>query len=382
LSEYIAGTWRVLRQSLVGSVTLLSTDLPWQELSSEHWTRPASAVGRGLLIGVPLLLIFWNFLASADAFFEQLSISLFEWVFAHLLTHLFFAAGIAWLCGGFVRETLLAPTWSGLRGHSPPRWSLGIIEIGVVLGLLNLLFLTFVIVQFRYLFGGIETIASLPGLTVATYARRGFFELVALTALVLPLLLSAHYLSPKGNPRHEQAFRGFAGTLVMLLFVIMGSAGQRMWLYQQLYGLTELRFYTTAFMGWLAAIFLWFTVTVLRGRRERFAFGVLMSGGATVVLLNLLNPDALIARTNLHRTDAPFDYQYVTSLSADVVPTLSRALPQLNGETQRTVVALLCARWQQPTSTDWRSWNWSRAAARHLVATLSPDSQETEGMVH
>jgi hypothetical protein len=333
------------------------------------------------LIGAPLLLIFWNFLASADAFFEQLSMSLFEWIFAHLLTHLFFVAGIAWLCGGFLRETLLAPTWPGLQGRSPPRWSLGVIEIGVVLGLLNLLFLAFVIVQFRYLFGGVETITSSPGLTVAAYARRGFFELVTVTALVLPLLLSAHCLLPKGDPRHEQAFRGFAGTLVVLLFVIMGSAGQRMWLYQQLYGLTELRFYATAFMGWLAVIFLWFTATVLRGRHERFAFGVLMSGGTGVVLLNLLNPDAVIARTNLHRTDAPFDYRYVTSLSADIVPILSGALPQLDGDIQRTVVALLRARWQQPTSTDWRSWNWSRASARHLVAALSPDSQPTEGTV-
>jgi len=376
LSEYMTGAWRVLGQSLTGSATVLSADLPWQELSSERWVGPASAVGRGLLIGTPLLLIFWNFFASADAFFEQLSMSLFEWLFAHLLTHLFFAAGIAWLCGGFLRETLLAPIWSSPQGSSPPRWTLSIIEICVALGLLNLLFLAFVIVQFRYLFGGVETITSSPGLTVAIYARRGFFELVTVSALVLPVLLSAHWLLEKNNPRHEQVFYGCAGILVVLLFVIMGSAMQRMWLYQHLYGLTELRFYTTVFMGWLAVVFLWFWATVLRGKRERFAFGVLVSGGVVVILLNLFNPDAVIARTNLNRRGAAFDYHYVTSLSADVVPTLVKALPQMNEETRQTVLALLRTRWLQTTSNDWRSWNWSRASAVRLVE-VRPASQPT-----
>ena len=74
------------------------------------------------------------------------------------------------------------------------------------------------------------------------------------------------------------------------------------------YGLTEERLYATAFMGWLAAVFLWFAATVMAGRRERFAFGAIVAGFLLVIVLSALNPDALIARTNLARakTGRPF----------------------------------------------------------------------------
>jgi hypothetical protein len=54
---------------------------------------------------------------------------------------------------------------------------LGPVELSIVLGLLDILFLAFVLVQFRYLFGGAELVRVSTSLTYAEYARRGFFEL-------------------------------------------------------------------------------------------------------------------------------------------------------------------------------------------------------------
>src|SRR5207247_1416024 len=118
----------------------------------------------------------------------------------------------------------------------------------------NALFLAFVVVQAPYLFGGAALVVGRAGLTVAQYARRGFFELVTVAALVLPVLLLIHHLLRREQPVHERVFRLLAGTLVSLLYVVVASAVQRMLLYQHLFGLTELRLYTTAFMGWLAAV--------------------------------------------------------------------------------------------------------------------------------
>ncbi len=105
---------------------------------------------------------------------------------------------------------------------------------------------------------------------------------------------------------------GILGALVVLLLVIMASALQRMRLYQEEFGLTELRLYTTAFMGWLALVFGWFLLTVLPGRRERFAFGALAVRFAVVGLLDALNPDALIVGINAQRQNSPrpFDAYY------------------------------------------------------------------------
>ena len=101
----------------------------------------------------------------------------------------------------------------------------------------------------------------------------------------------------------------------------MASATQRMRLYQSEYGQTELRLYVTAFMAWLALVFVWFALTVLRDRRERFAFGALLSAFGLIAALHVLNPDAAIVRANaaLARAGHSFDVDYALSLSADAV---------------------------------------------------------------
>jgi hypothetical protein len=140
-----------------------------------------------------------------------------------------------------------------------------------------------------------------------------------------------------------------------------------MLLYVQAFGLTELRFYTTAFMIWLAGVFGWFVWTVLRGGRARFAFGALVQAMALLAGLHVLNPDALITRVDAARaaTGAPFDAAYVAGeLSADAVPALLHAWPRLHPVERRTVAARLLARWGDPAPRDWRSWNWSESRAR------------------
>jgi hypothetical protein len=163
--------------------------------------------------------------------------------------------------------------------------------------------------------------------------------------------------------------------LVVLLFAIMASAVQRIRLYQETYGLTELRLHTTAFMGWLALVFLWFVATVLRERRELFAFGALAGGFVVIALLNTFNPDALIIRANAALADSPasnraFDVVYGVSLSADAVPALITALPSLDADRQRVIAVRLLGDAEQPS--DWRNWNHARWSARNTIETHRP----------
>ena len=67
--------------------------------------------------------------------------------------------------------SLLAQGRANLTVRCPEFLSLGIVEVGTVLGLLGLLFLAFVAVQVRYLFGGAERVVSTAGMTYAEYAR-------------------------------------------------------------------------------------------------------------------------------------------------------------------------------------------------------------------
>jgi len=240
--------------------------------------------------------------------------------------------------------------------------------------LLNLLFLSFVLVQIRYFFGGAATVQATAGLTYAQYARSGFFELVWVAALVLPLLLGLHWLQRPGDVRAQRLFSWQAGVQVALLFVIMASALARMRLYQSEYGLTELRLYTTAFMGWLAVVFVWFAATVLRGRRERFAFGTAACAFGLVLALHVVNPDDMIIRANLAQAGKgrAFDAEYAASLSADAVPALTAALPSLPLTVQGTLAARLLPLWSH-NPNDWRSWSFARALAFHSVQSHRAD---------
>jgi hypothetical protein len=242
------------------------------------------------------------------------------------------------------------------------------VETGVVLAALDALFAAFVVVQFRSFFGGYAFVEQTTGLTYAAYARRGFFELVAVVALALPLLIAADWVVRSRSRRDLVVFRALAGLLVLLLFVVMASALERMRLYQNAYGLTELRLYSTAFMLWLGATSCWFVATVLRGRRRRFAVGMVLSGLAAVLALNVLNPDALVARTNVDRASSgrTLDAGYVTRLSADAVPTLVGRLDRIEPSARRVVARELLQRWGHGGG-DWRTWSVARRAAERAV---------------
>jgi hypothetical protein len=326
-------------------------------------------VTRGLFLSLPLLLVFGGLFAAADAVFETFVIKLFGFDVAELFGHVFLTLLFAWAVAGLLWVALLASNPESLTLSRPAALSLGILEVGVVLGLLDALFLAFVVVQVRYLFGGTDKVVETAGLTFAEYARRGFFELVIVTALVLPVLLLAHWLLRVENRGRERLFQALSGTMVVLLFAIVASALQRMYLYTQQFGLTELRLYATIFMLWISVTLVWFVVTVLGGSRERFAFGVLTTGLIAILLINALNPDALIARINVERMVAGerFDAYYLTRLSADAAPVLLESLPRMSEADRQVIEEDLRTRWAR--ERDWRTWNLSRARARYLVET-------------
>lgn len=368
--DYLRDALRLAADALYGGLPLLFGDITWRDVPRGAWSRHSLAVLRGVLIALPLLLIFGGLLAAADAVFSHYASLAFRWDIGRLASHVGLTSVIAWLAGGILRAGLGRSLLAAPSGEPrPPRLVLGPVETGIVLGLLDLLFLGFVLIQIRYFFGGAAHVQATVGLTYAEYARRGFFELVWVAALVLPLLLALHGLQAPDRPAAQLLFRILAGLQVALLFVIMASAVIRMRLYQAEYGLTELRFYTSAFMGWLALVFLWFALTVLRGHRPRFAIGALLAAFAAVLTLHALNPDALIVRANFAHARAghEFDADYATRLSLDAVPALSEALPSLDPAARDKVARALQLRRKDLASPDWRTWTLARAQARTAI---------------
>jgi hypothetical protein len=366
--DYARGVVTGAFSSVVGSLALIFRDIQWQELPQDPRTRHVRGALLGVLIAAPLLVIFAALFASADPVFNTVLSNLFafdiESVIQHSVLFVFWGA----LTAGYLRWALLGRPVGLQSPAAKPIAS--VVPLATALGLLNFLFLTFVVVQLRYFFGGTSLVEQTSGLTFAEYAREGFFQLVAASGLVLPILLGADHAVSAGTGPQVRVFRQLAGLLLVLLAVIMASALQRMRLYVGAYGLTDDRLYATAFMTLLIGVFAWFAGTVLRGVRQRFAFGAFMQALAVLAGLHILNPNAFIVRTNLARpvSERPFDAAYATTLGADAVPALLEAFPRLAAQERCTVATNLLKKWgAENDACDWRTWNWSRARARSLV---------------
>ncbi len=362
-----------------GLLLLILSDVKWRRLHRSYSIMQSLRRGlTGLLLALPFLVLFGILFASADAVFHTFLKNMFQ---LNLDSERLWWMGFwAWLAGGLLRLLLfpedlsLDPSVEQVARANTPR--VGSVEMGVALGLINLLFLGFVLVQFRYLFGGAPLVRITPNLTYAEYARHGFGQLVVASLLTLPMLLLFEWLTDRENRAARRTFQGMAAGLIALLSVVMASAWYRLWLYQQAYGLTELRLYAAASMVWLGFVLLWFLLTVLPGRRERFGFGAMLLLILVIIGLHGLNPDALIARVNLTRAlqGKPLDTDYLTSLSADAVPTILTYLPRLPTTQQEAIRERLQKHPLHQAPKDWRSWNWSRVQGRRYLSAVWTNS--------
>ena len=343
--------------------------------------RSIAAVARGLVIATPLVVVFGALFMSADAVFADLVGSVLRFDIEWLASHILLFSILGWLSTGYLRgfvtgTALTSPADRGrtIDGAGVPAskaLSLGTTEVATVVAAIDVLFLVFVIVQFRYLFGA-DIVQITPDLTYAEYARRGFFELVFAVVLVVPVLLAADWFIDSRTRRDSLLFRGLAGVQIGLVLAIAASALQRLRLYHASYGLTESRFYAMVLLIWIGLMLVWLAATVLRGRRDRFAFGALAAGLSTVALLFVVNPDAIVARTNVARlasldAAARFDVAYATTLSADAVPVLIAALAALPADVQCPLARHLLRRWPPDRERSLRSWSWSAARASDAV---------------
>lgn len=346
----------------LGAAAALS-ESAWTRLPSGRPFRGATSAIFGLVLVSPVIALFGALFAEADPLFAEGIRHTFRLDLSGIMPHVVVIGAIGWAAAGFLRGAVRG---SGIAVPAVPGGgSVPFMTIGTALGCIAALFLIFVLLQTRYLFGGASLLAAADGLSYAEYARRGFFELVTVTALTLPVLLLADWALDQRTGRDRRRFRALAGLLLGLLGVIVVSALSRMALYAGMYGLTELRVYVTAFMLLLCAIFAWFGVTVLRGNRGAFMRGTLIACGCAVAVLNVVNPDALIARVNLGRAPArvPVDVSYLASLSADAVPSLVERSSALGRGPRCELLAELRDRWLGTTD----AFSISRIGARRAL---------------
>jgi hypothetical protein len=349
-----AANWAGVLRGLVEVGLVLPRAVGWllRGVRTVRVLQPATRPWlRGTALTALLLAAFVPLLVSADAAFGRLidalvpSLPDLGLLPARVVVAVVASLGVA--AGMFV---LLAPRVEPLFPE-PGRRLVRRSEWLLPLAALDALLATFLAVQATVLFGGERHVLDAAGVTYASYAREGFGQLVAVTALVLAVVAAAVRWAPRGA-------RSALAVLCALALVVDASALSRLHLYADAYGLTRLRITATALAAWLGVVLV---IVLLAGLRPgRWVPHTVVATAALGLLgLTAANPDALIARSAVSRgTEA--DVFYLSELSADAAGELDR-LP----EPARSCALGEAAAEARPHS--WTSANLGRARAIRVL---------------
>jgi hypothetical protein len=356
-------------------------DAKQQVLGEERNRSQLTSILWGLLMALPILVIFTALLSAADLVFADYVNTALHWLNFDRIRE-WVGRGLIILISAmfFLGALALALLNSGKRDlakkEKPPfKPFLGVTEAWVVLGSVDLLFVSFVAIQFAYLFGGQANITAM-GYTYSEYARRGFGELVAVAFLTLGLILTFSIWTSRENRHQRTWFNVLSTILVALIVVILSSALMRLMLYERAYGFTRLRTYTHMAILWMAILFAAFLVLLLTQQLRRFPIALVIVAMGFTLTLNILNVDAFIVRQNAKTLTSHYDINeldayYLSTLSDDAVPELVR-LAEIAPEDERSELlsqlacrrSLLTARSLQ---VGWQSFHLSHTKAQHLL---------------
>jgi hypothetical protein len=287
----------------------------------------ALALTRAMAIGVALTVLFGMLLSGGDPVFRSLVQWPAWWNTLELPDYV--------VRFGLLACPAVALMWSTTRASTAPTdilangITLNRLDVIVALVSLNGLFAAYLLLQLRVLFGGSAYVLATTGLTLAEYARSGFFALTFAAGLVLTVLLGLNALMRTERLGAWVMARRLSTSLLVMVGLMLTSAATRMLLYVHTFGMTIDRIVALAIMAWLAMTGLWFTLTVLRERTTRFVIGAVVSGCVTLAALNVINPEAIVVRSAVARaaTRGPFESAYVLrETGSDAVPALVAAL--------------------------------------------------------
>jgi hypothetical protein len=303
-------------------------------------------------VAVPLVVVFGVLLASADVVFARVVTAPFRMaVPASFPGHLVGAALAALAVGTLVtaaRRTVPdRPVLSPTGGAPRASWVTALAGVDAML-------LLFVAIQFAHLFGGRSAVVANTGLTYAEYARSGFWQLLAVSALTLGVVAAGWTFARRSTGADRAWFAILTAVLVVLRILV----------------------HATILL--LGAVLVATLVGVLSGRVRWVTTAAFALATVTLVGLNLADLDRTVAEHNLARfhDTGKIDVAYLGSLSPDASPVLVEALPGLPRDVRDDLAGQLdCTRLELQGTEPWTAANLSRAAARAALEDIPPTAR-------
>ena len=325
-------------------------------------TQKATLVKRivtAVAIAIPCGFILIVILANADMVFSIKTESFFDGLLSVISGNTLFKGIIGIVMGLFLfgivynsYHTIAQPT------QTQKQYKGDLVIINILISTILVIYTLFVAIQFKYLFAG----STLPnGLTYTQYARKGFFELLALTGVNIAAILTVTKLTKT----HEGGWLKFTKVLCHYLcaitIVLLVSSFYRMFLYTNDDGLTRLRFFV---MGFLAFEAIGLVITFIYIHKPKFNIVLVYTLLALTyyAVLNIVPADNIIAKNQIDKylKNQRKDVTYTFTLSADAVPAMEYLYSNTDDEQiKNQITQFIKDKTQSEIPSRWQRFNLS-----------------------
>lgn len=283
-------------------------------------TGKEKSVFIGLVAAIPVLLIVTKLLASSDAAFSSLLSSVGQSI-GKTVADVIIGVIVSILAVGLV-YSLKYKKYESKELQIPTVPTSG---AAAFLCVLSSVYAVYLFSQLAYLFSAFKSI--LPAgyeFTYAEYARRGFFELCAIAAINLALLLCAIVFSSKNSGKLPKAIKIPCAFIAVFTLVIIATSISKMFMYIDVFGMTTLRVCTSAFMIWMAVVFIAALARLFIKRLDVLAVA-LAAGLIVLSVLGIGNVNRFAAKYNYEAhvaNEKAIDVGYMAKLGDEGVEYL------------------------------------------------------------
>ena len=348
---------------------------------------------KSLIIAVPLLLIVISLLSEADSVFENIfheiphyfskifssvtAIDIF-WRIIWIIFNFFYISGFILM---FINEEKKQET----KKEKDKTQKISTFTQNTILVSLNLIYLIFSIIQFKYLFINAGKTADFD---YAQYARTGFFQLMMVS------LINFGILKIGKVEQKEKLNTILKITMIVFTLVIIISAIFRMYLYEQAYGYTYLRLFVYFILATEILILIPITMNLLGKNLNTFKISLEIIV-TMYVILNLINIDSIIASKNINRylndmENKKLDLYYImNSTGTDAIKEKIKILNQspeglsitaqerLNDIKREAKIYLKGnKKYYQNKNMKWQEFNLSKNKAKEVLKYIDLTSNE------
>lgn len=269
----------------------------------------------GCIIALPILFIVVGLLSSADLLFGDITDKMFSFIFSPSIIHFVFLVVFGFVsCYAIICGAAKYGTNEKVKARAKEDPVIAITAISLI----TAVYILFCGIQMIYLFS--NGFFVLPEqFTFSEYARRGFFELLAVTVINIALIVISTALF-----REHKVLKVTLTVMTLCTYIMIASATYRMLLYIDAYHLTFLRLLVLLFL--LIDSFVLAGVIVSVYRKEFPLFGYCVAVTALFyILFSFSRPDTFIASYHLDNKDeiTMEDIKFLTKeLSYDAAPKI------------------------------------------------------------